>query len=180
MGQRIIFGILGIIALAVGTLITLGAAIAGVIGIAIVGALAARKQRQLTRRRAWIASVAGTIVVLLAVFGISMIISEPTKPMTPEQRAESRARAEEAMPAWMRQMNPNGAQRAAAADSMADKLLNNKPVMVWLGMMGAVIGSTILGVIAGTFAWGGFMLLYRGVRGRWLAGASVTPLEQSA
>jgi hypothetical protein len=72
------------------------------------------------------------------------------------------------MPDWLRAMNPNAQRQTAAADSMAAQLLDNRAVMVWAGLMGAVIASAVIGTIAGSFAWGGAMLLYRGFRGEWL------------
>ena len=174
-GSRILFGLLGLIALGIGTLITLGAALAGAVFIGVVGYMLSRRGKRLTRRGAWFASVAGTIGVLVVLIGIAMATDKSTtKPMTAAERAEQRARAEQAMPKWMRDMSPNAGQRTAAADSMAEKLMQNKTVVVWAGMMAAVVSSTIIGVIAGSFAWGGVMLLYRGWRGSWL-GADPSP-----
>lgn len=175
MASRVLFGALGLIALGVATIITLGAAIAGVISIAIAGAVLARKQRRLTRRGAWLAGVAGTMAVLLILIGTTLLATGgATQPTSAAERAEARARARQAVPAWMRELNPNAQQQTAVADSMTDRLLNNKPAMIWIGMMGAVLMSTLVGVIAGSFAWGGFMLLYRGARGEWLP-ASAPP-----
>lgn len=170
--MRLLFGAIGLIALGIATIITLGAALAGVISIVIAGAVLSRRQKQLTRRGAWFASVGGTMTVLVVLLGIAMLADDSTrKPASVAERAEARARAEESMPDWLRAVSPNAGQRTAAADSMAAKLLENKPVMIWAGLMGAVIGSAMIGAIAGSFAWGGFMLLYRGLRGRWLSGS---------
>jgi hypothetical protein len=173
IGSRLLFGALGLIALGVATIITLGAALAGVIAIVITGAVLARKERRLTRRGAWFAGVIGTMAVLVVLIGAAMLFtSSATPPTSAAERAEARAKARESVPDWLRAMNPNAQQQTAVADSMADRLLNNKPVMIWAGMMGAVLMSTLIGVIAGSFAWGGFMLLYRAATGDWLAGST--------
>lgn len=169
IGTRLLFGAMGFIALGIGTVITLGAALAGLLSIIIAGAVRERRQQRLTRRGAWFAGVGGTVAVLIVVLSIALLADQPTsKQMTTAERAQARARAQESMPDWLRAMNPNADQRTAAADSMAARLLDNRAVMIWAGLMGAVIGSAMIGTIAGSFAWGGFMLLYRGLRGRWL------------
>lgn len=177
LGNRILFFALGLIALGIGTIITLGAALAGAVAIGIAGYVLSRRGKRLGRRGAWFASVAGTIAVLIVLIGIAMAADKSTtRPMTAAERAEQRARAEQAMPKWMRDLNPNVGQRTAAADSMAERLMQNRTVVVWAGMMAAVVSSTLIGVIAGSFAWGGIMLLYRGFRGRWLgADAPLVP-----
>lgn len=169
VGVRLLFGAMGLVALGVGTIITLGAALAGLLSIAVVGAVQARRKRHLTRGAAWFASVGGTMGVLIIVLSASLLADQPaTNEMATAERAEARARVQESMPEWMRAMNPNADRRTAAADSMATRLLENKAVVIWAGLMGAVIGSVMIGAIAGSFGWGALMLLYRGVRGRWL------------
>jgi predicted PurR-regulated permease PerM len=168
-GSRLLFGVLGLLALGIGAVITLGAALAGAIAIAVAGYVMSRQGKRLTRRGAWFASVFGTMAVVLVLMGIAVATDDSTaKPMTAAERAEQRARAQEAMPDWLKQINPNAGQRTAAADSVAEKLLQNRTVVLWAGIMGAVIGSSMIGLIAGSFAWGGVILLYRGVRGGWL------------
>lgn len=170
IGIRLLFGAMGFIALGIGTIITLGAALAGVLSIIVAGAVGERRRKHLTRRGAWFASVGGTMAVLIVVLSLALLADQPaTTQMTAAERAAARARAQESMPDWVRAMNPNAERRTAVADSMATRLLDNKAVMVWAGLMGAVIGSAMIGTIAGSFAWGGFMLLYRGARGHWLA-----------
>lgn len=172
IGARLVFFTLGVLALAIGTLITLGAALAGVLSMGVMAWAVGRRGGRLTRRGAWLASVGGTIAVLAVVTGTLVLSDESSRrPMTAEERAQSQARAEEAMPDWMKAMRPNAARQTAAADSVANQLLQNTAVVVWAGLMGAVLASTMIGTIAGSFAWGGAMLLYRGLRGRWMPAA---------
>jgi hypothetical protein len=167
--ERILFVSGGLIALGVGTIITLGAALAGAAAVGVAAYRMKRKGRRLTRRGAWLASVAGTIAVLAVLIGVSVLRNESsTRPMSAAERAEQRAKATEAMPEWLRAMSPNAQRQTAAADSMAAQLLDNRAVVVWAGLMGAVIASALIGTIAGSFAWGGVMMLYRGYRGDWL------------
>ena len=166
----------GVAALGVGTLITLGAALAGAISIGIAALILKRRKRRLTRRTAWLASVGGTIGVLALLFGLAVLISDPP-PQSAAERAEQRARATQGMPDWLKAINPNAQGQSAAADSMAAALLENKAVMVWAGLMGTVIAAAIIGTIAGSFAWGGVMLLHRSFSGDWLPSASAAPAE---
>ena len=166
---RVLFFSGGLIALGVGTIITLGAALAGAAAVGIVAYRLNRKGGRITRRGAWLASVAGTIGVLVVLIGVSVLTNDTSmRPMSAAERAEQRAKATEAMPEWLRAMSPNAQRQTAAADSMAAQLLDNRAVLVWAGLMGAVIASALIGTIAGSFAWGGVMLLYRGYRGDWL------------
>jgi predicted PurR-regulated permease PerM len=181
LGSRLLFLALGLVALGIATIITLGVAIAGVVSIGIawfVQFVQSRRGKRLTRGGAWLASAAGTVAVLLAVFALVLLFDDTaTRPLTAEQRAESRARSEEAMPEWLRNMSQGGARRTAATDSVTDKLAQNKYVVAWMGMMGAVVASSMIGAIAGSFAWGGVMLLYRGYRGHWLGvGPDISPV----
>lgn len=173
--SRVLFFLAGFVALAVGTIITLGAALAGAISIGVAFLILKRKKRRLTRRGAWLASVGGTITVLALFFGISILLAPEVKPPTPAERAEQRARATQAMPDWLRAMNPNAQKQSQTADSMAAALMDNKAVMVWAGLMGMVIASGLIGTIAGSFAWGGVLLLNRSFTGEWMPGAIVDP-----
>ena len=176
LAARIVFFVIGVAALTIGILITLGAALAGAVAIGIASYVVSRKGGQLTRRGAWFASVGGTIGILALLIALVVLTDDSSqRPMSPEQRAESRARAEQAMPEWLRAINPNAQRRTAVADSMADRLLQNRAVVVWAGLMGAVIAATMIGTIAGSFAWGGVMLLYRGYKGNWMPGSRPEP-----
>jgi hypothetical protein len=173
--SRVLFFLAGLVALAVGTIITLGAALAGAVSIGIVAMILRRKKRRITRRGAWLASVGGTIVALALFFGISVLRAPSVKPPTAAERAEQRQRATEAMPDWLKAMNPNAQKQSQAADSMAAALLDNKAVMVWAGLMATVIAAGLMGTIAGSFAWGGVMLLSRSFSGDWLPAATPGP-----
>jgi hypothetical protein len=169
LASRLLYFSAGLLALGIGTIITLGAALAGAAAIGIAGYLKGRKKAPFTRRAAWFAAVAGTFGVLAVLTGDAILTNEAaTRPITAAERAEQRATAMEAMPEWLRTMNPGAQRQSAVADSMAAQLLENRAVVIWAGLMGAVVASAMLGTIAGSFAWGGVMLLYRGYRGEWL------------
>src|SRR5688572_1588823 len=174
--SRVLFFAAGIVALGLGIIITLGVAVVGALAIAVVAFFKRRRGRRLTRRGAWFASAVGTASVLAVVIGIAVLTDDTaTKPMTSTERAEQRTKATEGMPEWLKNMNPNAQRQSAAVDSMASQLLENRAVVIWSGLMGAVIASAILGTIAGSFAWGGVMLLYRGIQGEWMPSATAAP-----
>ena len=165
---RVGFFIAGLIALAIGTIISVGAALVGAIAIGIVAWARRRKERRITRRAAWFASVVATVGVVALFFGWAVLTSDEAKPPTPAQRAEQRARAREAMPDWLKTVSPNAERQSEAADSIATKLLENRAVMVWAGLMATTIAAGLIGTIAGSFAWGGVMLLNRSFSGDWM------------
>ena len=173
MSIRILFFIGGLIVLGIGVLITLGAALGGAILTGIAAYVLARRKRRLTRRGAWFASVGGTVGVLAILMGIAVLLSQDSQPTTAAERAERRAQAQQAMPDWLKTINPNAQQQSAQADSMAARLLENKAVVIWAGLMGAVIASALIGTIAGSFAWGGVMLMYRSFYGDWMPSTAV-------
>jgi hypothetical protein len=175
MVARVLFFIGGLGTLALGVLITLGIALVGGIVTGIVAWRFSKNQRRLTRRGAWFSNVTGTAAGLALFMGYAVLAADSnTKAMTAAERAEQRAKASQAVPAWMRSINPNAEKQSAAADSMAAQLLENKAVMIWAGLMGAVIASAMIGAIAGSFVWGGIMLLYRSFTGDWLASSAST------
>jgi hypothetical protein len=173
LAARIVFFVIGVATLTIGILITIGAALAGVIGIAIAARVVSGSGRRLTRRGAWFASVAGTIAVLAVLIGLVVLTDKSSRePITP---SESRASARERLPEWMKGINPDAERRTAVADSVAGRLLQNRAVVVWAGLMGSVIFATMVGTIAGSFAWGGVMLVYRGYKGEWMPGSRPEP-----
>jgi predicted PurR-regulated permease PerM len=173
MSLRIVFFIGGLIVLGIGVLITLGAALGGAIATGIAAYVLSRRKRRLTRRGAWFASVGGTVGVLAVLTGVGVLTSEGGQPATAAERAQRRAQAQQAMPDWLKTINPNAQRQSAQADSVVGQLLENKAVMVWAGLMVAVIASTLIGTIAGSFAWGGVMLMYKSFYGQWMPGTAV-------
>src|SRR5690349_15449626 len=87
--SRILFFAAGLVALAIGTLITLGAALAGAVSIALAAFLFKRRGRLLTRRGAWLSSVVGTVAILTVLIGVAMM-TDDSAPLqkTAAQRAE--------------------------------------------------------------------------------------------
>jgi hypothetical protein len=160
VATRVFWFVGGIIALAIGALITLGIGLVGAVAIGVTAVVLKRKNRRLTRRGAWFTSVGWTVGVLAVLFGFAVLTND-TKTPTAAERAEQRARATQAMPDWMKVVNPNAQKQTQAADSIAASLLSNKAVVVWAGLMGAVIGAGLMGTIAGSFVWGGTLLLQR-------------------
>lgn len=165
---RVLLFLAGLVVLGVGTLISLGAALAGAVTVGLVSYALRRKNQSLTRRGAWMASVGGTIAVMAVFTGFAVLASNASQPPSAAVRAEQRARTAQAMPSWLKAINPNAQKQSEAADSMAAKLLDNRAVMIWAGLMGAVIASAMIGAIAGSFGWGGIMLLYRSFYGGWM------------
>ena len=136
--SRLAFLVLGLMTLGVGLIITIGAAIAGLLAIALAGYASSRRGRNLTRRKAWLVSVGATVGLLFIVLSTAILTDDSnTRPQTAEERAEARSKVEQEMPEWMRAMRPNAGQQAAAADSMADRLLQNRAIVILGGTHGS-------------------------------------------
>lgn len=172
---RILFGVGGLLALLVGTLITVGGALIGVLGIGIVWLVMRHRKRRLTRLAAWLASAGATVAALLVLIAIGALMQPSSPNLTPEQERAAQARMRDSMPEWLKKMTPANPRQNAAADSMAQKLVQNKPVMVWFATMSAVVGASFLGAIIGTIAWGSIMMLARAFTGEWLPRQQISP-----
>lgn len=175
--KRILIGIAGLILLTGGALITLGTELVGVAAIVIVWFLMRRRNRRLTRAKAWLVSVGAIAGLLVIVFAVN-VMSGPT--LTTEQRqrsmAAARARTRDSMPEVFKKiMPPQQQQTSAAADSIALRLIENRGFMAWMAAMSAVIGSGIIALFAGTLAWGAWMLLFRAFTDEWMTGIADPP-----
>jgi hypothetical protein len=167
-GQRLLFGLAGLTVLIGGGIVTLGLALVGAVAIGIAWLVLRRRNRQLTRGRAWLVSAGAVAVLFLGVFAFALLLETDGPTVSPEELAQARARSRDSMPAWLKTMTASSAQGSPAADSVAQKLSQNPMVMLWLGAVGAIFTSAVLGALAGTIGWGGVMLLYRAAQGRWM------------
>jgi hypothetical protein len=169
--KRVLIGAGGLILLAVGAVITLGSELVGVAAIVIAWFVLRRRKRRLTRTRAWVISVGSTAIPFLILFAVGLMTAPK---VTPEQRkrdmAEARARRD-SMPVWLK--GPAQQQQTTAvADSIAQKLMENKGFMVWIAAMGALIVSGMGALFAGTIAWGATLLFFRAVTDDWMDAAT--------
>jgi hypothetical protein len=110
-------------------------------------------------------------------FGVSISQAPRVTPEERRARAAEAARSRESMPDWLKQLTSGQQQAAPAADSLANKLLDNRGFMIWVAAFGALIGASLTGAFAGTFAWGATMLLFRSVRGEWIGSSPTFPLR---
>jgi hypothetical protein len=177
---RILIFTLGLLLLAFGALITLGTELLAILGILVAWVIRKRQGRQLGRGGAWMASVAGAMIPVFVLL-LGAMIASPIKPPTAAERKESferQQRLRDSMPEFLRKMTANQRQSGPAVDSMADRLLQNKKVLIWFEGMAAVMGSAMVGAFAGTLGWGAAMLLYRATKDEWLGTAPlVLPSE---
>ncbi len=179
--KRVLIAVGGLLLLAVGALITVGLELIGVAAIVATWFLMRRRKRTLTRLTAWFVSVGSTAVPVLVFFAVTMMAT-PTP--TPEQQkqalAAAQARRRDSMPEFLkkvmtRQQQQQQQQTSAAADSITQRLLQNRGFMVWLEAVGAMMASGMAAVFAGTIAWAATMLLFRAITDDWM-GAVAPPL----
>jgi hypothetical protein len=178
ISKRILLFVGGVLILGLGGLITLGAALIGVVSIAIVWFVQRRKGKWLTRAGAWFASVIGTMIPLLVVMVIGFLSTPLPTPTAAERKArmEEVQRRRDSLPDFLKKIMSAQQQgnSAARTDSLAEQLLQNKPFMTWFAGIAAMIGSAMIGLFAGSLGWAGSMLVYRGARDMWM-GAEVVP-----
>lgn len=174
---RVSLFLAGVIAIAIGAVITIGAGLAGAMAIGVAALVLKRKGHRVTRRGAWLASVAATIGVLAIAFGILVLGSGDSATPTAAERAEQRARQKEMTPEWVKVISPNAQRQTEAADSIATALLDNKAVRLWAGLMGTAIAAGLMGTISGSFVWGGVMLMNRSFSGDWLPSTGTAAAE---
>jgi hypothetical protein len=177
MTTRILVGAGGLLLLAVGVIVTVGVVLFGVAAIVVAWFVMRRRAHPLTRGRAWVIGVLATAVPLMGFFVVTMLSAPPITPAERQARAAEAARSRESMPDWMKTLTPGQQQAAPMADSIANKLLENRGFMVWAAAMGAMIGSALFGMFAGTIGWGATMLGFRAIRGDWMAKSGTFPLR---
>jgi hypothetical protein len=177
MGKRIAIGTAGVVLLAVGVIVTFGVALIGIAAILVTWYVMRRRDKELTRSRAWIVSVATIVIPVFIAFGVSISQAPRVTPEERRARAAEAARSRESMPDWLKQLTSGQQQAAPAADSLANKLLDNRGFMILVAAFGALIGASFTGAFAGTFAWGATMLLFRSVRGEWMGKSATFPLR---
>jgi hypothetical protein len=177
MGKRIAIGTAGVLLLAVGVIVTFGVALIGVAAILASWYVIRRRDKPLTRSRAWMVSVVAIVIPLFVAFAVGIIATPRVTPEERRAREADAARSRESMPDWLNRLTPNQQQTAPVADSIANKLLDNRGFMIWVAAFGALIGASLTGAFAGTFAWGATMLLFRSVRGEWIGSSPTFPLR---
>ena len=175
-GKRILIGIGGVVLLALGAVITLGAELVGCAAIVVAWFVMRRRKRRLTRVKAWLVSVVATAIPLIVIFAAS-VIAAPKVPEDQQRKniAAARARTRDSMPEWLKKLTPAQQQTSPAADSIAQKLLENKGFMVWIVAMGALLGSAMVALFAGTIGWGATMILFRAVTDEWMGAMADAP-----
>src|SRR4051812_23492830 len=146
---RILIFCLGLLLLAFGALITLGTELIAILAMGIAWYVLKRRGRTLSRGGAWLASVAGTMIPVLVLLVASELRSPAKMPTAAERKAamEQQQRMRDSMPEFLKKLTANQ-QATPAADSIADKLLQNKKVMLWFAGMAAVLGSAMIGAFA--------------------------------
>lgn len=175
--KRILIGVGGVILLVLGAVITLGVELIGVAAILVGWYLMRRRERTMSRPKAWFVSVGVTAVPLLVLFAVSML-SAPRQ--TTEQRrrdlAAAQARRRDSMPDFFKKLAQRQ-QTTAMSDSIAQRLVENGAVMAWMQAMGALIASGMIALFVGTIAWASTMLLFRAVTDDWMGVANPPPAE---
>jgi hypothetical protein len=177
MAKRAGLAVAGLVVLLIGVVVTLGVVLIPIASILVAWYLARRRDGQLTRGRAWVIGVLAAAIPLAVAFGIAVIAAPRETPAERRASEAQAARSRESMPDWLKRVSPAQQPGAPAADSIANRLMDNSVFMIWIGAMGTVIGASFLGCFVGTIGWGSTMLLFGAVRGDWIGNSASFPLR---
>jgi hypothetical protein len=164
--SRLLAGVGGAVLLLFGSLISAGAAFAGVLGLWLAAVIARSRRRELTRLPAWFAAAAA--VTLYAGAGIALLARAlPEGTFEKIKATADSASAEQRPPAWLERMSPGTSAR------MRESATTNSPLGRGLTVYGVIVGIAFMLALYASLSWSAAMLLTLGFSGRWTPGAPV-------
>ncbi len=167
---RVLAGIGGVTILALGALVSLGAALVGALGVWFASLIAKRRRLPLSRLMSWVGAIAATAIALLIAGGVVFA-------KLPEGAIdEFRATIDSVQAA---QASPSGATREQA-DSARQQNPGAQTGMVIGGLIGGYIVLMMLSALYGSIGWVGALLLVFAFRGAWLGGPAQRRIEIDA
>lgn len=169
-GKQIAAGILGILALGIAALVTVGGALLAPLGIIVAWLIVRRRNRRLSRGASWIAAVAATAVALVALTTV-LWTQLPADTLSQMQRAADSAQTHQPPPpAWLERIAPGSTARAQVRQGSV-----GKGAMIWFMVIGAGIGIGMLAGVVGTVGWLATLPLAYAITGRWIGSRPQDP-----
>jgi hypothetical protein len=168
---RLVAGLAGGMAF-VGLLpITLGLALAALIGMGVTAAVLRSRGRPFTRMASWLGAVGG--VALTLAIGITIVLVLASDSLMAAMREGAQAeqtREPTAFERTLERMSPRTPASSAMERRMEDVTMSG-PFMWASVMIGSAMMSALAGVLVGSAAWGCALLGLYGSTGRWPPGA---------
>lgn len=163
----------GLLLLAVGAFISLGAVLLAPVGMLIASRVQRARGRVLTRSQGWVVGAATVMLALLVAGGLvaAAVPRDAWRRVGEVADSASVAAAKEPPPAWLERIAPGATQQAAQAPPMSPTL--ERALMVW--SIAFAVG--LLGATFGTVGWAGGMLVGYGAAGRWPGSSHAASLD---
>lgn len=153
---RLLSGVAGVVVFLLGFVLSFGAIVAAPVGLWLVQRRARRVGRPASRIAALVGSVAGSMVLAIALW--SLLFALIPKPSTAEfQKAQAAAQSRHPMklPDWYTKAFP----QVARADS-ANRAMVQSPSFIRISLiLGALFAGGFFGAIGGTLGWCGATLV---------------------
>jgi hypothetical protein len=163
--MRVLAVLGGVPALLIGSVLSLGLALAALLGFGVTALLWRARGRPLTRRASLVGSVLATVIAIgtLGAWGLSRAPGGITAAM---QQSMVQAQRQPPPPIVQRMQKLQPPQDPHIQRGF-DSVTRSKPFLWWMMAMGFTFASVMMGVLVGTPAWGCAMLIGYGIRGRW-------------
>jgi hypothetical protein len=159
---RVLSGIGGVVGFLIGTLITVGAALAAPVGMLLVRRWAARHDRQPSRIASFVGAVLASSATAALVWGlIFALMPAGTFQEMQKASAESQQKQTVKMPEWYTRAFP----QAEATDSATQRLTRSSGFLTASLVFGFLFMALFFGVLGGASGWVSSMLLSYAWRG---------------
>lgn len=168
IGVRLLAGGLGVAALLVGGLFTVGTALAAPVGVGLAGWAMRKRGRALTRFGSWAAAVGAAAVGAAAVataLALTLLVANLPEGSVANALAAAESAEPQPQPEWLERIAPY-----TAPDPTVERIVKSRPAVLYFGLVGAGLGCLIMGGIAGSAGWAATFLLGYAAGGRWLLG----------
>lgn len=152
------------IVLVVGTLFSLGAALAAPVAMIVAAWLWRRRGKRLPTIGHWVASMCGVVVAVIVYAGLvsALVPSGTWKQIQHAADSAQAASPPTPPPAWLDRIAPGMAQQQGASRALVSDRAMSMAMAFGLGM-----SAIMFGLFFGTIGWVAGMLLGLSVNGRW-------------
>ena len=160
-----VFAFVGaVIVLLVGTVFSVGAALAAPVGMAVAAWLWRRRGKRLPAIGHWAAAMCGVVVAVVFYAGLvsAFVPSATWKQIQHAADSAQTASARTPPPAWLDRIAPGMAQQEAARQANVSDRTKSMAMAFGLG-----ITAVMFGLFFGSIGWVAGMLLGLSVNGRW-------------
>jgi hypothetical protein len=162
-GKQIVAGVIGITALGVAARYTFGGVLGAPIGMTVAWWFVRRRGRRLSRSASWVAAIAATGVVLIALIGFAAMQMPAGSWSKIQKAADSTKVHRPPPPAWLERIAPGSTARANAQE-----VSFGAGATVGFAIVGAMFGVGMLSGFLGTLGWLATMPLAYAITGRWV------------